>query len=906
MSTTESVRNTFIQYGFMPARGFKYTSEWRNYRVFDEVQNKYINMKYRNLMNGIRSGWFQPVDPFLHWLNYSEPQGPAQSGPAMGPRSQKLASYTQHFPMDKFRNETTALRSKTMMNANTYKAAVRNRQPRNVVIERSEDDDDNKANLYALIDTLYAVANEIYPSHRVSLEVIYRPNDIRDYLFPTYFHINDETIAKLTNLINHLWYGEELKIIDTSDSYTLASLAEWQKMSIIFEEDERLKQNRLEQPAIEKGRRRNGAKWAWLNMTPIDLTRYGIFNKFDENNYTYPCFVWALEKSGKLTVAEIEDLKSIINTKRFPTDNLKYIAERYNITIVEYFYDENKKQVYKDKSVGSGDRTVELLLRYNHYMIFDTCDRTLPISKQYIQNYKYFDENTKPEAYHKRFQAEKLSSQGTPTIGRKNKQGVFVPNTITLNELINIFFECDYFEPLTNQQLVQTIFQPRTINYENLEYPESCVRPVPYTPPPVINKKVIYTSEIDKIVSNTPDIFVQRYQGTIRSAETVDTIYKNNNVFFTFDPTDSEIDEFKQIMESRFCINIDDFNSTAAIGQELMHKYGCFKDVYQLSGKPALFISKCAPKITVAPAFGQKQNVSGDLVSIDKNGSYTSIYRDFDGIPRGKPKIIESFKLDNDYSQYYLHLDIKFMRCKHSEERFPTEIEFVNKTMLMNLLKHYDMEFDVLSGYYFDEGFNENIKRLAIDLYNIREEYKAKGSRIESIFKGILCTLWGKCAYKQKKFETKCKSLADKKRFMDKHEAFLYNSRQINDNTVSFTLSKPLALEYAVPQFSTDILSYSKAFMNDLYFKAADMHAPIYYSNTDCMLMDRENAYKLGVIGDKLGEFKIEYDNISRAMIISAKKFLWVYKSGDIRCVSRKRFETDEENVAYFERFFRK
>ena len=141
---------------------------------------------------------------------------------------------------------------------------------------------------------------------------------------------------------------------------------------------------------------------------------------------------------------------------------------------------------------------------------------------------------------------------------------------------------------------------------------------------------------------------------------------------------------------------------------------------------------------------------------------------------------------------------------------------------------------------------------------------------------------------------------------MDKHEAFLYNSRQINDNTVSFTLSKPLALEYAVPQFSTDILSYSKAFMNDLYFKAADMHAPIYYSNTDCMLMDRENAYKLGVIGDKLGEFKIEYDNISRAMIISAKKFLWVYKSGDIRCVSRKRFETDEENVAYFERFFRK
>jgi hypothetical protein len=134
-------------------------------------------------------------------------------------------------------------------------------------------------------------------------------------------------------------------------------------------------------------------------------------------------------------------------------------------------------------------------------------------------------------------------------------------------------------------------------------------------------------------------------------------------------------------------------NSAAAIGQELMHKYECFKNVYQLSGKPAIFIANCAPKITVSPAFGEVQDVSGDLCSIDKNGSYTSVYRDFEGIPCGKPKILQNLEDINAYDMYYVYIDILSMKCKHSEERFPTidrlGPNFLSKTMLINLVKHY-------------------------------------------------------------------------------------------------------------------------------------------------------------------------------------------------------------------------
>jgi hypothetical protein len=91
--------------------------------------------------------------------------------------------------------------------------------------------------------------------------------------------------------------------------------------------------------------------------------------------------------------------------------------------------------------------------------------------------------------------------------------------------------------------------------------------------------------------------------------------------------------------------------------------------------------------------------------------------------------------------------------------------------------------------------------------------------------------------------------------------------------------------------------------MNDIYFKASDMNIPIYYSNTDCCLMDRENIYKLGIVGEKLGEFKIEHENICRAIIISPKKFMHIYSDNTSpRVVWRhKNKEDNDYNLKMFE-----
>ena len=68
--------------------------------------------------------------------------------------------------------------------------------------------------------------------------------------------------------------------------------------------------------------------------------------------------------------------------------------------------------------------------------------------------------------------------------------------------------------------------------------------------------------------------------------------------------------------------------------------------------------------------------------------------------------------------------------------------------------------------------------------------------------------------------------------------------------------------------------------------------------------MDRENMDKLGVVGNKLGEFKIEYEKISRAIILSAKKFLWEFADNTQRCVWRNKKENPEYNLRMFEQMY--
>ena len=112
--------------------------------------------------------------------------------------------------------------------------------------------------------------------------------------------------------------------------------------------------------------------------------------------------------------------------------------------------------------------------------------------------------------------------------------------------------------------------------------------------------------------------------------------------------------------------------------------------------------------------------------------------------------------------------------------------------------------------------------------------------------------------------------------------------------------------DYACPQFSTNVLSFSRSFMNDLYYRAVDSGYPVYYSNTDCLLMNTEHAHNLGVLGNALGEYKVEYENITSITIMKPKTFLWQFSNGSVRVVSSKRFDNDANAIKYFDTMYKR
>ena len=316
--TTQQARDLFNKYGYMPRNDFEFVGINRTYRVLNEVLNTFQDVNFNTFMRKIKKNQISEVDPFLNTLYHNPNPQPTHI-------SDRLSRYTHDFPFDQFKKESVEIRLLTMRKAQDFKLNSLPPRHQDTKIERTYDEIQDKSSLYALIDTIYAIATQIYKKYHIVLEICYQPFEDPEIVIPEYYTLNEETVSKLNALVNEIWFGERKVEYDESDKYMLPALSDWTKMTILFERlGDRERVNRLDEP----GTRRAGAKWAWINNTTIDLTKYGIFNSFDLNNYRYPCFIWALEQSKQLSDSELEFIKQIVNTKYFPMDNLKKICKK--------------------------------------------------------------------------------------------------------------------------------------------------------------------------------------------------------------------------------------------------------------------------------------------------------------------------------------------------------------------------------------------------------------------------------------------------------------------------------------------------------------------------------------------------------------------------------------------------
>jgi hypothetical protein len=169
-------------------------------------------------------------------------------------------------------------------------------------------------------------------------------------------------------------------------------------------------------------------------------------------------------------------------------------------------------------------------------------------------------------------------------------------------------------------------------------------------------------------------------------------------------------------------LNIDRVYTLSSLAMRYAQNNGCFDGVIRLGGVPQFFINKCMYGGKVMTRKNEKMIELEKGQTLDANSLYPSAMLQFDGFLKGVPKVITNLSMDflNSVDYYFIEIKItkvgKFLDmpllCLKSKLRVDYINEmigqkmYVGKVYLEDLIKYQEIEFEIIRGYYFDEGYN--------------------------------------------------------------------------------------------------------------------------------------------------------------------------------------------------------
>ena len=161
-----------------------------------------------------------------------------------------------------------------------------------------------------------------------------------------------------------------------------------------------------------------------------------------------------------------------------------------------------------------------------------------------------------------------------------------------------------------------------------------------------------------------------------------------------------------------------------------MEKQGVFDGIFKLNGKPREFIQKCVVGGRVMTRKNKKAHITENRDDFDAVSLYPSAMFRLGGYLKGSPKVITNKAYENiqKYDGYFVKILILKIGKKYSfplssyidEEtgvrNFTNDMEgkkiYIDKIALEELITYHKIEFEVLDGYYFDEGFNNQVNKI--------------------------------------------------------------------------------------------------------------------------------------------------------------------------------------------------
>ena len=363
---------------------------------------------------------------------------------------------------------------------------------------------------------------------------------------------------------------------------------------------------------------------------------------------------------------------------------------------------------------------------------------------------------------------------------------------------------------------------------------------------------------------------------------------------------------FKKQIEEVCDLDIDDFVSVASIADTYLLKKGVYKGVCKLGGVVREFIQKCMVGGRTMCADNVKHHVVGKVDDFDAVSLYPSAMYRLAGYLIGLPKLLDTtdYSVIRGYDGYFIEIKItkvgirrsfslmseitdKGIRMFHNDMVGKTL--YVDKTTLEDMIQFQNVEFEVIRGYYYDEGRNYKLQETIEYLFNERLRQKSLKNPIQNIFKLIMNSAYGKTLLKPIDEEIKYKYGEDNmKSVVTANYQFIKEVEQIGEHNWEIKMIKPIDDHYNNAACGVEVLSMSKRIMNEVMCLAEDNNYPIYYQDTDSLHIDSDNVeplakdyqekYSRELIGKQMGQFHTDFDSDKLNGTIYAKESVFLGK----------------------------
>ena len=357
-------------------------------------------------------------------------------------------------------------------------------------------------------------------------------------------------------------------------------------------------------------------------------------------------------------------------------------------------------------------------------------------------------------------------------------------------------------------------------------------------------------------------------------------------------------------------LNVNDYISISSLVDAYFRNKGVYRDVHEVSAYVREFIQRCMVGGRCMTRENKKYHLGKKPLNKKLSNKDKVKISDFDGISlypssqnrlggylKGRPKVLTTTDYESikNYDGYFIelritkvnkHLSFPLMSYKTEEgiRQFTNNMEGqvvnMDKIMLEDCIEHHGLEFDIIRGYFYNEGRNMNLRDVINHLFDARLKAKADGNAIERCYKLMMNASYGKTLIKPFSEETKIMNYKHAKVFISRQynkikSIDILSTKKWEDledfDKLKIKIEEPISEHFNNAPCGCEVLSMSKRIMNEVIVTAERYDMNIYYTDTDSMHIDSGDVPKLALtyamkygrvlIGKKMGQFHSDFES---------------------------------------------